>query len=177
MSSPSQLEQVISLDLCPELSVEQQQQQSALNATRQRWPYSQPVVCCALIDRPFELMTEGECIAIRASKFEWPLWEGENGCVRPPSEQSPDTPVCCFFTDRRYLRSVTQESYSECVSSGDEVLNAVPLTWCGPLFVCISVPHDLMSSLRRKMYNLHHMSQQYSKQELLQGLSRITRFR
>lgn len=111
---------------CPELPEEEQK---ALNDTRATWPYAQPVVCCAFPDRPFELMLESECTAIGAVKFEWPIWEADYGCIRPPSRQDQDPPVCCFFTDNGYLRSVKQSTYTECIAASSELFDAVPLNW------------------------------------------------
>lgn len=135
MPSPSEhLAQLPALDECPEPPLEDQQ---ALNDTRPTWPYSQPVICCAFPDRPFELMLQSECSALGVATFEWPDWEAEHGCVRPSSRQSEDPPVCCFYTDRSYLRNVIQAKHSECISSGNDVFHAVPLTWCVPQCSCV----------------------------------------
>jgi hypothetical protein len=57
-------------------------ERSPLVETRSTWPYAAPVICCALPDRPFELMSESECTGIGGTPFVWPTWEAEYGCVR-----------------------------------------------------------------------------------------------
>lgn len=128
MASPAEVSQMPPLGECPEPPA---RAGTSVNVeSPQTWPY-EPVelICCAVPDRPFELMSEDECKLLGHSKFEWPIWEAEYGCVRPSSRRIEDPEVCCFFTDRTYLRSVVQKPYSECVLSSNHGLNAVPLTW------------------------------------------------
>lgn len=129
MASTEQLAQTPPLGECPEVPLEQQLEQQQVEV-RQTWPYD-PVhlICCALPDQPFQVMSQEECTSLGHVTFEWPIWEGENGCVRPPSKQDEDPEVCCFLTDRTYLRSVVQKKYTECVLTNNEVTQAVPLTW------------------------------------------------
>lgn len=118
-------------------------------------------VCCisqdASDDFEFSVRPLAMCQPSQApvpQPFQWPNFEAENGCVRPPTGTDLSLPVCCvsFVADRAL---VTQESARECLqrpNSRAEIWSVVPV--CIPRELAAGNINGLAAPFNRNPYGV-----------------------